>query len=790
MLMMIKRSNRGKLSGSLGGRALPDMRKGTQRKWQYPLLYALILVLGLVLSLGMVPATAEAEISGPPAHEKSATKVNDDGTVDVTLNVTGAVDKHSKSSKSDVIVVLDLSGSMNAVSTSPKRNKTYYAIDNDGHYRYVEYYRASWGHDAGWYFVNDYGGQGDPYNGGDFYSTTGNEPTRLGTAKSAVESLVKELLANNDASNPDSADLVKVSLVTFSNVATVKVSPTTSETTIVNAVNGLTAEGGTNWEDALKTAAGIKTREGASASVVFVSDGDPTYRATLGDQRDNTNGGQDENTRKYYYGEGNGDSLKQNYDYAKLQAQAIVNKGWEFYSVAAFGNVNNMSKLVTNAGEQAEGHFFQASDSSSLNAAFESIVKSITTTVSYTNVSIHDSLSQFVKYVIPSGKEEPTFTYKKNGDPYTPATAAKLEDGAVVWNVGDLEPNKTYSVTFKVQLTQADYDAAAPKDGVEAMSKVKTNSDLASNDYVEYQIKTDVNGTQTFSDYQKSKYDSPTVDVPTSILHVKKTWNAKPWVNVNLPELQVKVKQQDNKDNKYYDYKTVTLNAGNNWSYDVVVAAGPEGHNYTVEEVGAPEGWVTKLPDDVAFLHGWTEQEGNQEITNTLKTAKLTITKSVTGNFGDTSKDFRFKLTDADGNALTNFKKVTGDTGTSKDVSLENDGSFTLKNGQKLVVELPYGASYEVVENDPKGNDTVDYTTSITTATDTDATTVENARTASSPEGGIKEDTTITYKNDRGVKPDVGVDLGSGAPYAAVFGGAGLVGVIWMVLKRRNSLGI
>jgi hypothetical protein len=125
MLMMIKRSNRGKLSGSLGGRALPDTRKGTQRKWQYPLPYALILVLGLVLSLGMVPATAEAEISGPPAHEKSATKVNNDGTVDVTLNVKGAVDYSYDSSKSDVIVVLDLSGSMNEVP-SPNKSRIYY----------------------------------------------------------------------------------------------------------------------------------------------------------------------------------------------------------------------------------------------------------------------------------------------------------------------------------------------------------------------------------------------------------------------------------------------------------------------------------------------------------------------------------------------------------------------------------------------------------------------------------------------------------------------------------------
>lgn len=794
MLMMIKRSNRGKLSRSLGGRGSTRQRKGVQRKWQHPLPYALILVLGLVLSLGMVPAMAEAEeISGPPAHEKSASKVNEDGTVDVTLNVTGAVDKHSKSSKSDVIVVLDLSGSMNQVS-SPNPENTYFT---DTNYNWkVAYYKGGYWYDgdgryykAGWCYVDSYGNTRPdyPYEGSDFYPTNTNEATRLSTAKSAVESLVNKLLANN-VSHPGS---VNVSLVTFSDRATVKVGLTDKEATIDNAVKDLKAEGGTNWEDALKTASNnIKTRDDASVSVVFVSDGDPTLRNSEG------NGEYSYSTPSGLWGTGHDDPYGDNYKYALDKAQKMVDNKWELYSVAAFGNVKNMSKLVTDVyKEQATGHYFKANDSESLNAAFDNIVKSITTTVSYTGVSIHDSLSDSVEYFLPSSDaKEPTFTYMRNGKPWNDAPAAYLnKDGDVVWSVGDLEQNVTYSVTFKVRLTQEAYDAAAPKGDEEAVTSVKTNSDDEAKDYVQYQIKTDVNGNPTTSDYQKSKYVSPTVTVPISTLHVSKIWNKNGWDNVSLPskllppQLQVKVKQQDNKDNKYYDYKTVTLNADNNWSYDVDVAAGPEGHKYTVEEV-APEGWTKKLPD-VAFLQGWTEQKGKQEITNTLKTAKLTITKSVKGNFGDTSKDFSFSLTvkDASGNPITNVTPDKEDT--SGGVILTN-GSFTLKDGQKLVVELPYGALYNVVENDPKGNDTVDYTTSITTATDTDATTVENARTASSPKDGITENTTITYKNYREVKPDVGVDLGSGAPYAVVFGGAGLAGVIWMVLKRRNSLGI
>jgi hypothetical protein len=770
MLMMIKRSNRGKLSGSLGGKALPDMRRGAQYKQpKRGLLYSLVLGLVFALALGTLPATAEAAISGAPAHEKSA-KINDDGTVDITLNVTGAVDHSSESSKADVIVVLDLSGSMNAVP-NPYKNKVYFSNKTlNGNTRKVKYFnsrRTFWDYyPAGWYYEDN------PYESYDddlFYSTT-NEPTRLDTAKSAVKSLVHQLLANN-SSHPNT---VNVSLVTFNNTATVKQVLTNNETDIDDAVSSLSADGGTNWEDALKTASGITTREGASASVVFVSDGDPTFRNTKGD------GDYSNLTPKGLWGSGYDDPNGDNYKYALDQAKTIVGKKWELYSVAAFGNVSNMQRLVEDAGEQVDGHYFPASDSASLNAAFDSIVKSITTTVSYTNVSIHDALSQSVSYVLPDGAKEPTFTYQKNGELWTPTTPAKVENGSVVWNVGDLEQNVIYSVTFKVKINQAAYDAAAPKDGVEAVTSVKTNSDDEAKDYVQYQIKTDVNGTPTTSDPATAKYESPTVNVPTSTLHISKTWDRKGWDSVSVPsELKVQIKQNDK------PYKTVTLNSRNDWKADVVVAAGPDGHTYSVVE-NALAGWDATLPGDV-MLQGLAKQEGKQAITNTIKTSKLTIKKSVSGNFGDTSKGFSFKLTDASNAAIVNAQAAEG---TSEDVNLANDGTFTLKNGRSLVVELPYGATYSVVENDPKDtNDTVDYTTSINVG-NSGATTDESARKASSPKDGITKDTTITYTNNRDVTPDVGVDLGSGAPYVAVVGGIGVAGVIWMALKRRNRQGI
>lgn len=602
MLMMIKRSNRGKLSGSLGGKALPGMRKGAQYKQpKRGLLFSLVLGLVFVLALGMIPATAEAAISGAPEHQKTASKINADGTVDVTLSVKGAVDQSSESSKADVIVVLDLSRSMNyGVNKVSVRNadtsKTYYVVDGNLNVRTVKYKTGISGYGY-WYYTDN----NDRYWGSTFYETT-----RLEVAKTAVNNLVSQLLANNKT-NPDS---VHVSLVTFSDTAAVKMGLTANEGSITSTVSGLKADGGTNWEDALATASSIKTRNGASASVVFVSDGDPTFRSTTGYKEYGFEEHNDNETGKYYCGQGDDDTSGQCYNYAAQKAHAIVKeKGWELYSVAAFGNVNNMQKLVTDAGEQPTGHYFEASDSNSLNAAFNSIVKSITTTVSYTNVSIHDALSQSVNYVLPNGAKEPTFTYEKNGETWTPTATqlAKVEDGAVVWNVGDLDPNVTYSVTFKVQLTQKAYDDAAPKDGVEALTSVRTNSDDVANDYVQYQIKTDVNGTPTTSNPEKAKYDSPIVPVPTSTLHISKTWDKKGWESVDVPsELKVQIKQ----DGK--DYKTVTLSADNEWTDDVVVAAGPKGHTYTVEETDAPAVWATAKTPVSVTLKGLTSQSGDQ----------------------------------------------------------------------------------------------------------------------------------------------------------------------------------
>ena len=296
---------------------------------------ALLAVFAALIAIGVTPAFA----AEPPATSKIVTP-NDDGTYTLSLSVTGKSQASSSSSKADVIadviVVLDTSDSMN--------NRA------DNSYQ-----------------------------------------TRLTVAKSAVNSLAEELLSNNTTDNPDA---VQLSLVTFSNYATTRITGTMSLSGFQSQVNRLTATGGTNWEDALKTANAIQSRDGADVYIIFVSDGDPTFRKTRGtrawwqDRDEFESHSSDGHT---YYGTGNSDAYGLNYDYARDQAVAIAREGKSFFAIGAFGNVSNMQKLAAASGQA--GNYYNAADSTALNAAFDNIINTITNNLTYSNVKVTDGIT-------------------------------------------------------------------------------------------------------------------------------------------------------------------------------------------------------------------------------------------------------------------------------------------------------------------------------------------------------------------------------------------------------------
>lgn len=814
MLMMIKRSNRGKLSGSLGGKALPDTRKGTQRKrslWSLITAAVAIALVGLFtvgtgVSYADTQGAATQDLS-EPVHHKTIEKHKDvngnwDGTYDLKLTVKGDSVGSTETNPVDIVVVLDTSGSMN-----------------------------------------------EPYDGKE------DSPSKLTMAKNALTNIGNTGLLDKVLGS-DGPDGVKVSLVTFATQASTN-NPwydKDNAQALKNSVNGIKAYDGTgtNWEAALDEAKSLldaDKRNGVQKYVVFLSDGNPTYRVSNGvgyersgiwpwysynpvtnpDERGwddipenvHGNGTEDYATWSGYDKYHKKQDYNWNYSCAADVAKSFGMDSKHFFSVKIATAAGKMDALESYATGEQNASALDGTNPTNLSNAFSDIVTEITHSQTYTNVTIKDTLSKYAE-IVTGTHPVVSKTGTENGLPSGNGNAASVKGSTVTWDIKDikekenydLEQGATYTLTINVRPKQSAYDRAMKGDYDHGSNGIGIFSNDNGNTSLSYSTVKYTNGVPGEPVTQDSlAYEQPVMVIPLSSITVTKHWETM----TSTPDSVTVKLQWKNAEGEWEDVKdsnektrTLVLDSKHNWTDGFNnIAAGPDGHEYRVVEIDPSDAnvWTTlytyslkehsyydneknskksQVTDEGVILAGRKAQAASATVTNKQNTHKLTITKSVTGNFGDTSKYFSFKLTDASGKAITNVKPV------STDVSLESDGcSFKLKNGQKLVVELPYGASYKVVEYDPKEgtNDTVDYTTTID-AGDSGATTVAKERTAISPKDGIKKDTTITYTNKRDVTPDVGVDLGSGAPYAAVFGGASLVGVIWMVLKRRNSLGI
>lgn len=567
---------------------------------------------------------------------------NGDGTYTLSLSVTGRANSSSSSSKADVIVVLDRSGSMN--------------YDQAGHSP------NSW-----------------QYSG----------PSRLSVAKNAVNDLAEQLLANNTADDPDR---VQLSLVTFSNTASNDITGTTSLTQFQNRVNSITANGGTNWEDGLHDADTITTREGANVYVIFVSDGNPTYRNTKGGT--GSSGEMSSHSgwegQQYYahtvYGSGNSDNNGLNFRYALVQAQNIVNGGKTFYSIGAFGDASNMQNLATQSGALAS-NYYDATDQTALNAAFANIINEITNALGYKSVKIEDGLTSITSALVRTNPD--TFTYTRSGGSYgdgqewAGAPTASYADGKVTWDLGDmlLENGVTYTVSFKVWPSQEAYDLVSDLnnglktyDSLTAEQKaqivgldgggygLKTNTDVEFA-YTQIETRTTNQRPEGFVEGQPAAdgytytYDSNTgiytgtkettgtctVDNPDpmplthSKLRVTKTWEDSLDPNQRPDEVKLHIKSDDN------TYVEVTLNEDNNWTQEIDVAPGliaegetlETGHDYTIEEVDPDFHFELDAdpfhPMIIDGVLGADDESGSGALvtaTNVLK-SRLNITKTV-----------------------------------------------------------------------------------------------------------------------------------------------------------------
>ena len=655
------------------------------RKPVLTLLAVLLTALCVTLS---VPAAAFAEggdiASKPPVHTKTITP-NNDGTYDLSLTVTGDTELSETKTSANVIVVQDVSGSMDndvytysyeKIPSFDAWNDTYGMVDGE-----PVVLSRDWAPSSGtYYYYKDASGNKVPYTG-DMYRQEKHETgkTRLDVAKEALNSLADQLIASNDST-------IKLSLETFSKWGNTPSQYYTGgqASDFKDAVNGLRADGGTNWVDAL-TKANAKANEDPNTPtyIIFLSDGEPTYG------------------RNHWGTTGNGTTYRDEYfnnavDEANKRPSNVAGLFTVYTGSEASEKMNSFAQKTTG------GSAFDGTDSEKLNAAFANIIQTITKSAGYKDVKIVDKLSEYVTGTAADGAIDlASVSYQKNGETWAEAPAAVIgEDGTLSWDlksVGELEKGTTYKVTFKVKPSQAAYDAAVNKGEA---------TELPSNDGVGTKVFYKTVLKETGKDDQVSGEKSDGFNVPTFLAPVDTVTVKKEWANTNGAELPGSVTVQLQKDGQDYG-DPFQLTAVDGWTKEIVVPAGVGQISWVVVET-AVDGYDTSYSEAV-------KGTGVLTVTNTHKTwpgtlsgaANLTVTKNLTGRDWADGDSFKFKLeqTAGDASAVTmpDSTELTIDSKTADHKAAFGDITFSAAGTYEFTI-TELGQSHDGVTYDQTKN--------------------------------------------------------------------------------------
>lgn len=163
----------------------------------------------------------------------------------------------------------------------------------------------------------------------------------------------------------------------------------------------------------------------------------------------------------------------------------------------------------------------------------------------------------------------------------------------------------------------------------------------------------------------------------------------------------------------------------------------------------------------------------------THKDVTLTVSKNVYGNMGEKDKLFNFTLsllkdndvytetlTVKEGNSL-----IANTEGENKDKYL-----FSLKDGESIVITVPYGYTYEVEETEESGYETE---VSVNDGEDTKTNTSS---------GTLDKDTSLVFNNTKNVNPPSGLAGGSDS-WMILLGAAAILAVTFggFYLRRRKN---
>lgn len=549
-------------------------------------------------------------------------------------------------------------------------------------------------------------------------------------AQEAANALANKLLTSQNLALPDTQQ-VQMAVVTFSKKATVEQGFTTSASSIRSAVSKA-PYGGTNWEAALKQANDLQGRSGVKKHIIFLSDGNPTYRTTsysgcysysLWDgwtAHPEYTTPESCRAQRYTWGEnpdggsdgvyGAGDSDPYGFNYAAALAEANKRGDAALYVVKTSADANKMTDFATEA-NAVNGEEFDGTNAENLTKAFDQIYSTITSSAKIKVFSITDTLSQWVDPVefagVDNGTDITQYVTVKNGSTkltsgYTATYSVNSGERTVTvtFNGGEgivAEKADDIDVSFRVKPSDAAYTNYASGNNYPDMGDADTgNVSAGKQGYysnvdakLNYCVLTEVNGA-TSCVRTEAEYPHPVVQVKLGKINITKQWKGS-GEHANSVTVQLQRKAIGATTNAENVGDSITLNAANNWTttvdnlvpgytYSVVETTGDDRYDVTYKVNNAANN-NADLTKQMVWSSNADEGTLNATITNTLKTVSLqrliSVQKNLTGREWKDSDQFDFML-EAEGNAPlpTRCKDQQSCTVTVKRDSTDHTESF------------------------------------------------------------------------------------------------------------------
>lgn len=530
-----------------------------------------------------------------------------------------------------------------------------------------------------------------------------NSDNRDTNARNAAIALANKLLTAQNSALPE-AQRVRMAVVTFSKSALLKQEFTTFSSKIGDAVSQKPG-GGINWEAALEQANNLRGRPGVKKHIIFLSDGNPTYRTSSysgcysysflwgntahpeyttkadcetngyswGKNPDGSSGG--------VYGAGGSDEY--GFNYAAALAEAKNRGDAALYVVKTAADANKMDDLASEA-DAVNGVEFDGTNPANLTKAFDQIYSSITSSAKIKVFSITDTLSQWVDPVdfagVADGADITQYVTVKNGNKvltneYT-ATYGVDQSGnrtvTVTFNGTDgivAEKADSIDVSFKVKPSDAAYatyagnqqypNAGEPNTGTASAGQQGFYSNVDAR--LNYCVLTEVNRTTSCAPTEV-EYPHPVVQVKLGKIKIVKQWSdgaSKHDDGSVTVQLQRKKSGDSNAQLENVGGGVITLNKGNGWQTTVDNLV--PGYTYSVAEISGNDRYGVSYTGnnvDLTKQMVWSSNADagtlNATITNTLKTVALenaiSVKKDLAGREWKTSDTFDFTLA-AKGNA-------------------------------------------------------------------------------------------------------------------------------------------